>query len=154
MTADQIISDNWAESIIFANQNGKTTQGIFQNGEIFFNMVFSIHSKFCSSSTCNYHYVFICSGCDQWSSVDKRMNRSGTKRSYIRTGCIDSINSFCKRFSEVAATSLIHITTSFFRTFNNVIYTCNIYIIFLYQVFECKNSWSFCNKIFKHYMRI
>ena len=120
MASENVQIDFRIYSIIFRYNDSESAKAVLQNRKAFLYMVFSVHTKLCSTSSGCYNNGLVCSGFYECCSLDQSVGRSCTESTCIGTGCRYKSCYLSCSFCEVTAASLVHITTRFLRTVDDI----------------------------------
>ena len=121
MSSDDIGADLRAYAVVCAYKNREACDGILKNRKAFLHMVFTVHTKLCSTSASGYNNVLEGSCLNESSSMQHSMSRSGTEATNVRTSCIGVACDLSSSLGEVSAAALVHITACFLTAVDHII---------------------------------
>ena len=113
-------------------------------------MVFTVHTQFSGTTTSNNYNVFVGASFNQGSSVDECVGWASAEAADVTTGSIVQTSNLSSSFCEVAATTLVHITTSLFTAVDNVVDLVFVDAGNTDQVQQGQNSRCFGNHVLQH----
>ena len=152
MSSDDIGADLRAYAVVCAYKNREACDGILKDRKAFLHMVFTVHTKLCSTSASSYNNVLEGSCLNKSSSMQHSMSRSGTEATNVRTSCVGVACDLSSSLGEVSAAALVHIAACFLTAVDHIINLIRVYAGFLYQFDQGKNVGSLCNQVFEHNM--
>src|SRR5699024_2273114 len=139
-----------AYTVVFRNNNCESAQAVFQDRKAFLYMVFSVHTKFCSTSSGSNYNSLVCAGFYQCCSFDHCVSRSSTETSCVRSCCIYQSGDLCSSLCEVAAASLVHVTAGFLCTVDHILNLCFVDAGVAYSIEKCQYAGSLAHQVLMH----